>query len=76
MSDLDKNTEIPRGVSHILEVGFYFIIINCDFFFFFFYNKIIAKNKSVNVMAKIFIDCEVIIFDIENTNLDEIKFAL
>ena len=34
------------------------------------------KNKSVDIMSKIFIDCEVIIFDIENTNLDEIKFAL
>jgi len=27
-------------------------------------------------MCKIFLDSEVIIFDVENTNLDEIKFAL
>ena len=36
----------------------------------------VIKNKAIKLFAKIFLDCDIIIYDISTNNLDEIRFAL
>ena len=68
---LDRKNKLPNGVFKVLEVFFFFFLL----FFFVFFN-IKKKKKTEKILAKWYLESDIIIYDIENTDLDEIRFAL